>query len=134
MEELELQDRPGVFTRILGVFGRKDGQEEYEVEENQPTLRLHANVRYQITVRRQVTSFQDAVSAADGLKRGEQQILNLSMCDATLREKIKDFMCGVNYAEEGAWEELGEHVYLLAPPEAMVEVAPPTPRMAAARN
>ena len=135
MEELELQEKPGVFRRLFSVFGRsKEEDEVYETEDERPNLRLHPNARYTVVVRRQITSFQDAVSAADGLKRGEQQVLNLTMCDASLREKIKDFMCGVNYAEEGTWEELGEHVYLLAPPEAMVEVAPPTPRMAAVKN
>jgi FtsZ-interacting cell division protein YlmF len=68
------------------------------------------------------------------LKRGEQQIMNLSSCDETLREKIKDFMSGVNYSQEGTWEELGTNVYLLAPVHANVEVAPASPRMAAARN
>jgi cell division inhibitor SepF len=81
-----------------------------------------------------VQSFQDAVAAADGLKHGDQQVLNLTGCDTTLREKIKDFMCGVNYSQEGTWEELGENVYLLAPPNAMVDVAPATPRVTAAKN
>lgn len=135
MEELELHEKPGFFTRLANTWSRRDQEEEEPYEagthEGRPRFSHH---RYQVTVRRQIVSFQDAVAAADGLKRGEQQILNLTMADHALREKIKDFMCGVNYAQEGSWEEVGEHVYLLAPPTALVEVAPASPRMAAARN
>ncbi|MDI9635650.1 cell division protein SepF [Kamptonema cortianum] len=132
----ETLEQPGLFGRIRSYFTRED---EYEDDfDSAParstSLRVHASARYTVSVRRQVVSFQDAVVAADGLKRGEQQILNLSMCAPELREKIKDFMCGVNYNAEGTWEELGEHVYLLAPPSAHVDVAPATPRMAAGRN
>ena len=91
-------------------------------------MRLSASHTHHFTVRRQVVSFQDAVVAADGLKRGETQILNLSMATSDLREKIKDFMCGVNYSAEGSWEELGEHIYLLAPSTAYIDVAPASPR------
>lgn len=142
MEELDIQEeRPGVFSRLKSFFTR-DGEEYTEedvVEETRqssptPVYSLHHRRGYSVTVRRHVQSFQDAVAAADGLKQGNQQILNLSQCDNALREKIKDFMCGVNYAHEGSWEEVGEHVYLLAPIHATVEVAPATPRMAAANN
>lgn len=140
MEELELQDdKSGIFTRLKGLFNRED---EYIEEESYDTpaatrsisSRSTARAHYSITVRRMVQSFQDAVAAADGLKRGDQQVLNLTACDATLREKIKDFMCGVNYSQEGTWEELGDNVYLLAPPNAMVDVAPATPRVTSAKN
>lgn len=135
MEELELQDRPGFFTRLRTKFMGDEPVEDMVDERGEPRrYTLHANYRYAVTVRRQVLSFQDAVAAADGLKRGEQQILNLCAADNQLREKIKDFMCGVNYAEEGTWEELGENIYLLCPPLATVEVAPATPRMNAAKN
>lgn len=138
-EQLELQEeRTGLFSRVKGWFNRNDEEYEEEAYESQnyvpQATRIHARGTVQVTVRRLVQSFQDAVAAADGLKRGEQQILNLSACDESLRTKIKDFMCGVNYSEEGTWEELGEHVYLLAPPNTHVEVAPATPRMQAAKN
>ena len=82
----------------------------------------------------QVVAFDDAVASADGLKRGEQQILNLSSADPALRERIKDFLAGVNYAQEGTWEEVGENVFVLAPRTALVESAPASPRMASAHN
>lgn len=131
----ETAQREGFFSRIAGWFHRSSDEEEAMVDDLPPrSHRAKSGSQYHVTVRRQIVSFQDAVSAADGLKRGEQQILNLSLAPAELREKIKDFMCGVNYAAEGTWEELGEAVYLLAPIHAFVEVAPASPRMHADRN
>lgn len=132
----ELVERPGLFTRIVDRFAPRHADEGYD-DYDVPTshgLRVHAVHRYHVTVRRQVVSFQDAIAAADGLKRGEQQILNLSMASPELREKIKDFMCGVNYNADGTWEELGEGVFLLAPATASVEVATATSRMQVDRN
>lgn len=138
MEET-VEQQPGFFgrlsERISSVLHRNEEYEDdFEASTNNPRLRLQSTHRYHVTVRRQIVSFQDAVAAADGLKRGEQQILNLSMATPELREKIKDFMCGVNYTAEGTWEELGDNVYLLAPASAYVEVAPASQRMVAGRN
>lgn len=134
----EIVERPGFFSRmsdkVSSILHREEYEDDFEATTNKPSLKLQAAHRYHVTIRRQIVSFQDAVSAADGLKRGEQQILNISMAAPELREKIKDFMCGVNYTAEGTWEELGENVYLLAPASASVEVAPASQRMVSARN
>jgi len=118
------------------MFTRTEEIEE-EVEapvSNSAGLQLRQNYRYTVTVRRQITSFDDAMAAANGLKRGEQQILNLTGTDTATRQKIVDFMCGVNFAQEGTWEEIGDGIYLIVPSNAYVEVAPPTPRMNSLRN
>ncbi|MCW5947820.1 MAG: cell division protein SepF [Fimbriimonadales bacterium] len=130
MEELEVAQRPGLFEKLFDRFRSNDIDEE----EADAVVAANPGRIYHITVRRQVVTFADAVAAADGLKRSEQQILNLCSADSQLREKIKDFLAGVNYAQEGTWEELGEHVYLLAPSNARVETAPATPRIAANQN
>ena len=136
----ETVERVGLFGRlsdkVTTLFHRDDDfeEEDFEGATNRPSLHVRTAHRYHITVRRQIVSFQDAVAAADGLKRGEQQILNLTTAAPDLREKIKDFMCGVNYTAEGTWEELGEHVFLLAPASAFVETAPASQRSVAARN
>ncbi len=140
MEEMELQDKPGLFGKLAGIFTRED--EEEEVEETREPRRNHRNVpaenrtiyKYQVTIRRQIVSFEDALAAAQGLKRGEQQLLNLTLTEPSLREKIKDFMCGVNFSQEGTWEEVGDNIYLVVPANVFVEVAPASPRQIATRN
>ena len=72
--------KPGIFSKLAGLVNRH--QDDYEDDFDAPVatpLRVHSAHRYSITVRRQVVSFQDAVAAADGLKRGEQQVLNLTL-------------------------------------------------------
>lgn len=144
MQEMELEDRPGFFGRVKGWFGREEydveeAEAEAQVSESRPvgqvaTYRLHEARGYSITIRRSIVSFQDAVAAADGVKMGVQQILNLSQCPADAREKIINFMAGVNYNNDGCWEELGENVFLIAPPNARVDVAPVTHASQAVKN
>lgn len=130
MEEVMVQEQPGLLTKFVGLFARPAGAAVEDEVEYIPTELPSATAanrpayRYTVTVRRQLTSFEDAMAAANGLKRGEQQILNLCSADVVTRQKIVDFICGVNYAQEGTWEELGEGVYLVAPAHAFVEVAP----------
>lgn len=134
MEELELQDKPGIFTRLAGMFTRAEDEEGEESDGASQSFQLRTAYKYHVTVRRQIVSFDDALAAANGFKRGEQQILNLSATEPTLRQKIVDFMCGVNFAQEGSWEEIGEHIYLVVPANVFVEVAPASPRATAIRN
>ncbi len=127
MEELELQEKPGLFSKLTGLFGRHDDDEDTtdSVDANpSQTYTLKGAYRYSVTVRREITTFDDAYAAANGLKRGEQQILNLNYTDPVLRQKIVDFMAGVTFAQEANWEEVGDHIYLVAPASAYVEQAP----------
>ncbi|HVL40416.1 MAG TPA: cell division protein SepF, partial [Fimbriimonadaceae bacterium] len=115
MDELELQEKPGIFGRLASMLSRRE-EDEYEDEEPQSrTYPARNGFKAHITVRRQITSFDDALEAATGFKAGEQQILNLTATDPVQRQKIVDFMCGVNFAQEGTWEEIGENIYLVAP-------------------
>ena len=134
-----LEDKPGFFGKVFGKFTRTEVyEEELEVAPEKsaaaPASGMRRDYRYTVTVRRQITSFDDAVAAAHGLKRGEQQIINLSGTEMALRQKIVDFMSGVNFAHEGTWEEIGDGIYLVVPQNAYVEVAPATPRTSALRN
>lgn len=145
MDELTIDDRPGLFSRFQNLFS-SPRQDRPEIEENpyrgfsgrseapSAEVKMRQEYSYTVTVRRQITSFDDAMAAANGLKRGEQQIINLSATDPVTRQKIVDFLCGVNFAQEGTWEEVGEHIFLILPSNAYVEVAPPTPRMNSRHN
>lgn len=135
MEELELQEKPGLFTRLAGMFSRNESEEDEEPGmEASSTYALRSAYRYHVTVRRHINSFDEAYAAATGLKRGEQQIMNLAMTEPTLRQKIVDFMSGVAFAQDANWEEVGEHVYLVAPGSAFVEVGAEMPRNGFLRN
>lgn len=138
-EQLDLLEKPGIFGRIRDIFTTRDEDDSVAPEptEEKRFSKTHEPrqiYKSQVTVRRQVVSFEDALGAAQGLKRGEQQILNLTNTEPSLREKIKDFMCGVNFSQEGTWEEIGEHMYLVVPSTVHVEVAPASPRQVATRN
>jgi cell division inhibitor SepF len=60
--------------------------------------------------------------AADGLKGGHQQIVNLEAADPDLAERILDFLSGVTYALDGSVDRIGDKVYLFAPANVHVEV------------
>ena len=125
----EQTGRPGFFERILGFVHRDEVEDLEDDRDTIPTtnLKVGHDHSHHVTVRRQVASFQDAVAAADGLKRGETQVVNLTCAVPEMREKIKDFLCGVNYNAEGTFEELGDNVFLLTPSTIYVEVAPSSP-------
>jgi cell division inhibitor SepF len=134
MEELETNEKRSLLSRLFSRHNEdpfEDYEPEVEAETGSDYLRVHHTTQYMVRIRRQVVSFEEALAAADGLKRGEQQILNIASAEPTLREKIKDLLSGVNYSQEGTWEEVGQHVYILAPGSALVESVPATPRIAA---
>ena len=137
MDDVYVQEKPGFFGRVAAMFARSEVYEE-DVQTTSSKagggLQLKSTYRYTVTVRRFITSFEEAMAAANGLKSGEQQILNLAGTDAQTRQKIVDFMCGVNFAQEGTWEEIGENIYLIVPANAYVEVIPNTARSSALRN
>ncbi len=140
MEEklYEEEESRGLFQRVAKIFSRTDTLEMEEEEvvpvRATPSTQLKSNYRYTVTVRRHIQTFEDALQAANGLKTGEQQLINLCGLEPVLRKQIVDFMSGVNYAVEGTWEEVGENVYLIVPQHAYVEVIPQTARSAANRN
>ena len=79
------------------------------------TLRIDQARQTRITVRRAVQTFDDARRAADGLKDGQQQIVNLEQTPADMAERITDFLNGATYALDGSVEKIGEQVYLFTP-------------------
>ena len=136
MEET-VKERVGFVGKLREIFSRGEQYEEViEEPETSATgsIASRPSYRYTITVRRTISTKEDMIAAAHGLKRGEGQILNLTETEATLRKTIVDFMCGVNFSEDGTWEEIGENIYMVVPALAYVEMAPHSARTAAARN
>ncbi|MHB0913276.1 MAG: cell division protein SepF [Armatimonadota bacterium] len=118
----------GLWTRIKEtVFSGDELEDEYDELDGQPaskkpvTLRLQSSRVSYVSVR-QPSSFEDARIAADGLKDGRQQIVNLEKTTPEMYERIIDFLNGVTYALNGFVEKVGDHVYLFAPSNVVIDV------------
>ena len=60
-------------------------------------------------------SFADVQKAADRLKQGEPQILNLEKTSPEVAERLIDFLNGVTYALDGYVEKVADGAYLFTP-------------------
>jgi FtsZ-interacting cell division protein YlmF len=129
-EEMDEQyeERPTLWARVRSWVGLN--REEYD-EEPLPARATDVRYRrvqaYHISIRKEILSIEDARVAADGLKEGIQQILNLAATPQGVRERVVDFLNGVVYAIEGSVERVSEHVFVYAPPQAIID-APNTTR------
>lgn len=121
----------GMFNKLKGWLGGVHEYEEYEEEEEdfrpeqkrQPvTLRLQSARLSHVSIR-QPQSFDDARLAADGLKDGRQQIVNLEKATPEMSERIIDFLNGVTYALNGFVEKVGDRIYLFAPNNVVIDVS-----------
>ena len=86
------------------------------------TLRMDQARQTHITVRRAIQTFDDARRAADGLKDGQQQIVNLEQTSSDMCERIIDFLNGATYALDGSVEKIGEQVYLFTPSTVTIDI------------
>lgn len=143
MEETATEGRTGLLGKIVGRFVRQDDEYEEEEEACEPVRPSGLDTRreyvpaargYTVCLRKQIVSFDDVLEAAHSLKRGEQQILNLTSCEPATRQKIVDFMAGVNFSENGTWEEVGTDIYLICPLGTYLETCPANSRMNSLRN
>lgn len=85
-------------------------------------LKLQTARGGRVAVRLNAQAFDDAKLAADGLKSGEHQIVNLERATPQMAERIIDFLNGVCYALDGTVERVGEKVYMFVPANVAVEV------------
>jgi cell division inhibitor SepF len=123
-EEMEEQyeDRPSMWARLRTLVGLNREEEDAEALPAHTTdaryRRFHA---YHVCIRKEIHSIEDARVAADGLKEGVQQIVNLASTPQGVRERVIDFLNGVVYAIEGSVERVSEHVFVYAPPQAILD-------------
>jgi hypothetical protein len=124
----DLEER-GIWSRVKDRLGFSDIEEDYDDGDEagtdsgrRPTaLRIQTSRVSHVSVRLP-QSFDDARLAADGLKDGRQQIINLEKTTAEMSERIIDFLNGVTYALNGFVEKVGDRVYLFAPCNVMIDV------------
>lgn len=119
-----------------GLWGRikdKIGWGEYEEDEleyvdepdgrRKPTMvRVHSSRINRVSVWLSVQTFESAQQAADGLKEGHQQIVNMEKASPEVCARVIDFLSGVIYALDGYIERVGEKVYLFTPSNYVIEV------------
>lgn len=126
-------DKPSIRQRFGTWKDMILGYEPEEIEETsvasppesrsrQSALRIQSARNSRVAVRRNVQVFEDARLAADGLKNGEQQIINLEQASPQMGERIIDFLNGVCYALDGTVERVGDRVYMFVPANVLVEV------------
>jgi cell division inhibitor SepF len=85
-------------------------------------LRIHAAHYDRVSVRRNIVNLEDSEPAAEGLKHGVTQIINLETALPEVAERVVNFLDGVCYALDGTLEHIGSNVYLVAPANINVEV------------
>jgi cell division inhibitor SepF len=134
-EEYE-PERKSFWTRLKdGLLGSEEPEEEglevvapvnaeagAHARRNPQSLRLQTARGNRVAVRLNAQVFEDAKLAADGLKSGEHQIVNLERATPQMGERIIDFLNGVCYALDGTVERVGEKVYMFVPANVEVEV------------
>jgi len=110
--------------RVFGVEEPEDEAQESPMPDarRRAALRLEQTRGVRVAVRLHATVFNDARIAADGLKSGQQQIVNLEKAAPPMAERIIDFLSGVTYALDGSVERIGEKVYLFAPANVQIEL------------
>jgi len=74
-----------------------------------------------------VSSFADIQKAADRLKAGEPQIVNLEKTPPEVAERLIDFLNGVTYALDGFVEKVAEGAYLFTPSHIAIQTDGPEP-------
>lgn len=92
-----------------------------------PTMTTRSNTTFRLASVREgsitimpAASFADVQKAADRLKQGEPQILNLEKTPPEVAERLIDFLNGVTYALDGYVEKVAEGAYLFTPANVMI--------------
>lgn len=127
LDDYEEQPR-GFWTRIKERVGLGE-YDEFEDMLDDPggtqrpvTLRIHPSRMHHISVWKSIQSLDNAQEAADGLKAGHQQIVNLEKASPEICGRVIDFLNGVTYALNGYVEKIGDRVYLFTPANYQIDV------------
>lgn len=125
----EHEEPRGLWSRFKDRIGIGDGCDEFEEEiidedgiRRPVTFRVHSSRVSRVSVWLAVNSITNAKEAADGLKQGRQEIINLEKASPEICTRVIDFLSGVTYALDGTVEKVGERVYLFTPANVVVDV------------
>ena len=129
LEDYDDQPR-GLWGRFKDRMGWGEYEDEEEIEfveeaggrRRSTSLRVHSSRMNHVSVWLTVQCFDNAQQAADGLKAGHQQIVNLEKALPEVCTRVIDFLSGVIYALNGFVEKVGDRVYLFTPANYVIEV------------
>ena len=128
LDDYEEQPR-GFWSRLKERVGLGDYDDDLEDLLDDPggtrrpvTLRLHPSKMHHVSVWKSIQSLENAQEAADGLKAGHQQIVNLEKASSEICGRVIDFLNGVTYALNGYVEKVGDRVYLFTPANYIIDV------------
>jgi cell division inhibitor SepF len=125
-ENGEYDERQGFWSRMREkMFGPDPTAEEEEEPQlaavGRPAIRLHSARIVHIDVRKSAFNLDDARLAADGLKSGKQQVVNLERTAPQTADRLVDFLSGVTYALDGTVEPISDRVFLFAPANVQID-------------
>jgi len=107
----------------LGPLDECPDNESETVRRRKPVmLRFHHSKMNRICVWQGIDCIDNARQAADGLKLGYQQVVNLERAAPEVAARIVDFLNGVTYALDGYVEQVGDKVFLFTPANTIVEI------------
>ena len=119
----------GLWTKLKDRFGlgEYDDESEDEIEVGRKrrlvSLKLSQTRVNCVSVWQQIQSLENAQQAADGLKEGRSQIVNLEKASPEICARVIDFLNGVAYALDGSVEKVGDKVYLFTPHNVVIDVS-----------
>ena len=126
----ELEDEPrGFWDKLKEKVGIGEYEDEIEEMIDDPggrrgpvALRIRPSRIHHVSVWKSIQSLDNAQEAADGLKAGHQQIVNLEHASPDINGRVIDFLNGVTYALNGDVEKVGDRVYLFTPANYEIDV------------
>lgn len=120
----EEEFQPGFWERLRERFSGGSDEEEFDdpAPRRRPHIRIDQGRTHVVAIRRHPASISDAKIVADGLKSGQQQIVNLESAPVERASRVLDFLSGVVYALDGSVEKVGEKVYLFAPANVRIQL------------
>lgn len=128
LDDYEEQPK-GLWSKLKEKVGIGEYEEELDEMLDDPggrrhpvTLRLHPSRVHHVSVWKSIQSLENAQEAADGLKSGHQQIVNLEKASPDICGRVIDFLNGVTYALDGYVEKVGDRVYLFTPANYVIDV------------
>lgn len=128
LDDFEEEPR-GFWTKLKDRVGLGEYEDELEDVIDDPggrrrpvTLRIHPSRIHHVSVWKSIQSLENAQEAADGLKAGNQQIVNLETASPEICGRVIDFLNGVTYALDGYVEKVGDRVYLFTPANFEIDV------------